>query len=217
VTGPAIHAAAAKAVRAGAPRLRTGTVSTTTTLAAPTVIMTGDTDAVSAAAVSGYLPAAGDVVQVLLQDGAVPLLLGETVARRVACRLRRTANQSIPAGGAGPTLISWDTEDEDPYGFITVASDTITVPAGLPGTYAITVRDTGNFGGRSFGNLTVTSSITGNSGTFRALPDDVTGGFVVVAATIPLAAADTLTFGLFQNSAGSANHTAWINVVRVGP
>lgn len=217
MTGPAIRSAAAAAVRRGAPRLRTGTVTDTTVSAVPTVTMTGDTDAVPAAAISGYIPAAGDVVQVLLQDGALPLLLGETAARRVGCRLRRAANQSIPAGGGGPTLISWDTEDFDPYGFITVTSSTITVPTGLGGMYVVTARDVGNFGGRSFLDLQVVSSVTGVTGTFRALPDDVTAGPGTVTAVVPLAAADTLTLGIFQNSAGAANHTAWINLVRVGP
>lgn len=215
MTGPSIRATADAAVRKGAPRLRTGTVTAASPL---TVTMTGDTDPVSAVAVSGYVPAAADVVQVLLQDGAVPLLLGETAGRRVACRLRRAANQSIPNNGGGPTSISWDTEDYDPYGFITATSATITVPAGLGGTYSIVARDTGNFGGRSFGNIPITSSLTGVSGTFRTLPDDVTGGIVVVAIpVIPLAAGDSFTFDIYQTSGLAANHTAWINVMRVGP
>jgi hypothetical protein len=212
-SGDAVRAAAAAAVRSGAPRLRPGTV----TVASPlTVTLTGDTDPVPAVAVSGYVPAGGDVVQALLQDGARPLLLGETAGRRVGCRLRRVAAQSI----ANVTLlaINWDTEDVDPYGFITVSSQTVTVPAGLGGTYDLLFRDSGTFGGRSFTEIVVTSSITGVSGMYRFPPDAVTSSFGTTSvAGIPLAAGDTFVCNVFQSSGGAVNHTAWLNVVRVGP
>lgn len=202
-------------------RRRIGTVSAvdqTTTIPTATVTW-ADTVTLTAgiAHLASYQPAVGDIVAVDLADGS-PLIVGTIGARRVACRLRRVANQSIPNNGGGPTSISWDTEDSDPYGFIAVTSATITIPAGLGGTYDILARDTGNFGGRSFGNIPIVSSLTGVSGTFRTLPDNVTAGIVTVALPgIPLAAGDNFTFDIYQSSGAAANHTAWINVVRVGP
>lgn len=50
--------------------------------------------------------------------------------------VKRTSNQSIPVSSGA--YISWNTETADRGGFITVSSDTITVPAGKGGLYSIT-------------------------------------------------------------------------------
>lgn len=57
---------------------------------------------------------------------------------RVAVRLGRNAGQAITANTQ--SFISWDTENEDTDGLITVPSTTITVPANLGGLYAITLN-----------------------------------------------------------------------------
>lgn len=67
-----IRRAATAAVVRTAPRQRLGVVATTSPL---TVTLGGDTAAVPAASVSGYVPLAGDTVTVLVTPGAVPLIL----------------------------------------------------------------------------------------------------------------------------------------------
>lgn len=67
-----IRQAASAAVLRIAPRQRLGAVVTTSPL---TVTLGGDTAAVPAAAVNGYVPLAGDTVTVLVTPGAVPLIL----------------------------------------------------------------------------------------------------------------------------------------------
>lgn len=193
-----------------------GVVDQTTTIPTCTITWADTvTTTPGVAYLASYQPAPGDVAVVDLTDGS-PMLIGTVGARRVGCRVRRAANQSI--SNVTATDIQWDTEDYDPYGYITVTSNTVTVPAGLGGTYDLTYRDNGTFGGRSFTQLIVTSSITGVSGNFRSLPDPVTAsfGFTSVAG-IPLAAGDTFVGNVFQSSGGAVNHTAWLNVVRVGP
>lgn len=53
-------------------------------------------------------------------------------------RLRRVASQSIPA--TTMTDVTWDTEDADPDGYITVSSATLTVPTGKGGLHFITAE-----------------------------------------------------------------------------
>lgn len=57
---------------------------------------------------------------------------------RVGCRLSRVANQSCTANTWNS--FTWDTENEDNYGFVVVPNATITVPAGLGGFYTMTVQ-----------------------------------------------------------------------------
>lgn len=50
-------------------------------------------------------------------------------------KIRRVATQSFAGGTA--SYVTWDTEDVDSNGFISVSSDTITIPGGATGVYAI--------------------------------------------------------------------------------
>lgn len=52
-------------------------------------------------------------------------------------KVRRVANLNINNSSA---YIPFDTEDSDQFGFIAVTSNTLTVPAGYPGLYAIGVK-----------------------------------------------------------------------------
>jgi hypothetical protein len=137
----------------------------------------------------------------------------------VGCTLRRVANQSIPTGGSTTTLL-WDTEDWDPYGFITVTSGTLTIPMGLGGEYAIAVRTSGGtgLGTRNLLDITVTAAATGVSGTFRASPD--AAGTATFGSngipTIDLAAGDTLSVGVYHNVGSASNYTGWLNLRRKG-
>lgn len=135
---------------------------------------------------------------------------------RIGCRLRRVANQSI--SNITSTPISWDTEDQDTDGFITVTGTTITVPTGLDGIYAISCRVSGLFtNARNFVEVGVTTSITGVPADFRVPwnePSDENrlGAFI---SALPLAAGDSFVCNLFQSSGGALNITAWMSCYRV--
>lgn len=135
---------------------------------------------------------------------------------RTQVLLRRAANQSV--SDATVTAISWDTEDSDTDGFITATSSTLTVPSGLGGLYSVTVCLTGaaNPGAAGFAAINP-SSATG-------LRFSLGGGNAVgawqasVGATWvgPLAAAETLTVTVYQDSGGASNYTGYLRVYRIG-
>src|SRR5688572_26574337 len=70
-------------------------------------------------------------LSVLLNGAYAPLADGRL-------RVTRAAAQSITS--ATPTDISWDQEDEDSAGYITVPGTTATVPSGKAGIYVVTVN-----------------------------------------------------------------------------
>lgn len=130
-------------------------------------------------------------------------------------RLRRVANQSITSGGSAQA-ISWDTEDLDNGGFITVTATTITIPTGLDGTYGITFRAVGLIGaGRAFGELNVTSAITGIGTDYRQ-PMIASEQRVVSPVIIPLLAGDSFVCNVFHSTGSSVNFTGMLNCIRLG-
>lgn len=133
---------------------------------------------------------------------------------RRGCRLRRAAVQSINT--ATTTSISWDTEDQDTDGYIAVTGTTVTVPAGLGGLYAITFAATGvTTTGRLFGNIAVTSALTGYPSEFRTVSAGVET-LVSCAVTLPLLAGDSFVSRIFHTNGAAANFTAWLAFYRVG-
>lgn len=133
----------------------------------------------------------------------------------VGCRLRRAANQSINT--ATQTAISWDTEDQDPNGFIAVTATTVTIPTGLDGLYAISFVAVGASvpANRFTVRITPTSGITGMPVTFQAVGAG-TEDRLVVAPTIPLLAADTFVCQVFHTNGSAINFTAWLACYRMG-
>jgi hypothetical protein len=101
-----IRRAATAAVVRLAPRQRLGVVATTSPL---TVTLGGDTAAVPAATVSGYVPLAGDTVTVLVSPGAVPLILTgglglSTAQADVATAESTTSTTFVDLTTPGPTI-----------------------------------------------------------------------------------------------------------------
>jgi hypothetical protein len=128
-------------------------------------------------------------------------------AGRTGCAISRAANQSISTGSL--TAITWDTESQDTDGFITVSSSTITVPSGLDGLYAITLRvalaaSTNGLVAISAGGVSFEGSYT----------QPATAPTLTVMAG--LAAAGTVTGSVYQASGGALNVTGSLSMYRIG-
>lgn len=136
---------------------------------------------------------------------------------RVGFRVRRVANQAIGTGGA--VAISWDTEDEDSDGFITVPSTTATIPTGCAGIYVATVRQILSAtpgAGRALLEINVTSSLTGLTTDYRVGSlDSNESGRMVCTAVIPFAVGDSFFCNTLQSSGGSLNLTGILSCYRV--
>lgn len=132
----------------------------------------------------------GAVVDVLT-DGSTARLLAPV---RAGGSWSRTSGQSV--GSGSHTAITWTTEAVDTHGYLTPTSATLTIPPGLGGVYALSVRlDAGSpLGGRCYGQLTA-------AGRVYRVPFTSPGEDVVsVAATIPLAAGDTVSAAMYHAS-----------------
>jgi hypothetical protein len=149
------------------------------------------------------MPSAGDRIRA-----------SDILVRR-GVRVRRAAVQSIASGS--PTAISWDTEDEDLGGFITVTSTTVTIPTGLGGIYAITFRAVGTtLTGRGFVEIQPTSAITGMPTEFRNFMDTSNEDRAEVAISIPLLAGDSFVCNVIHGSGANRDFTAWLACYRTG-
>lgn len=146
----------------------------------------------------------------------------DVLLTRVGCRLRRAAVQSISNNTV--TSISWDTEDEDTGGFITVTGATIVIPAGnADGEYDITLWVNAQsveatfHATRNYIDLGITAAAAGIPASFRQKIDSVEDQATVTACNIPLVGGDTVTGRYFQDSGSSQNVTAaWISCYRKG-
>jgi hypothetical protein len=89
--------------------------------------------------VEGRLITESDSDRLMAYSGSAWVRVGNySSSGRTGFNLSRVALQSISGGATTFTAISFDTELTDTDGFIAVTADTITVPAGLGGIYAIT-------------------------------------------------------------------------------
>ena len=125
-------------------------------------------------------------------------------------KVRRVANQTIASGAQ--TNISFDTEDSDEWGFISVTSDTITVPATVPGLYAIGAwaETTGGFSANNVslnvdGSVLVGATFSTGSSPYK--------GFV--SANAYLVANDTVQLVVQNNALLSRNYTATLWMTRI--
>lgn len=121
----------------------------------------------------------------------------------------RSTNLSV--NDSTTTDLTFTTEATDTDGFLTPTSQTLTIPAGLGGIYVVDLTYTW-FAGPNQG---VTFAYK-NGSVHHAL---FHGGNATVGAStvMVLAAADTVKFGVFQNSGGALNVTnATLNFYRIG-
>ena len=125
----------------------------------------------------------------------------------VEVKLRRVANQSIANNSV--VAIDWDTEDADAFGFITVTSGTLTVPAGLGGLYIVTASVfTVTLAARALTDLVLggTSFRVSNGAQERTWANTVTWR---------LAAGATIVLNVFQLSGSTLDFTANFTAIRV--
>lgn len=123
-------------------------------------------------------------------------------------RVRRAAVQSIP--DSVTTVISWDIEDVDTDGFISVPSSTITIPVGLGGIYSVSAF--GLFASADADSYFMSLIIAGRSWLYK-------GAFGVVSAcvTVTISAGDTIITNVFQDTAGAKDVTARLEMYRLSP
>lgn len=135
-------------------------------------------------------------------------------AGRTGLSISRVANQSI--GTASDTAISFDTEAVDSDGFITVTSDTITIPSGLGGIYAITATVAWASSPGATSNARI--EIGGVTGDYRTTVQDSSVGFqnqLVGVPGIALSPTNTVKLRVYQATGSSINVTATLQMWRL--
>lgn len=134
---------------------------------------------------------------------------------RVGCIL--SASSASMTNNA-QTQISWTSEHEDPQGFITVPSVTITVPTGYAGIYAIAFK--GDFSAnltaaRIFGHLAFTGTMTGYFTDWRVSSNSNEDDVWVGCPNIGLNEGATVIATLFHNEGSNQNATAALAMHRI--
>lgn len=134
---------------------------------------------------------------------------------RTGITISRVANQSI--ANVTDTTITFDTETTDVDGFIAVSSDTITVPSGLGGLYAITgtVIWASSPGATSNARLEI-GGVTGDYRTSVGASSVAFQAQVVSVGAIPLSATNTVKLRVYQGSGAAINVTARLEMWRIG-
>ncbi len=139
----------------------------------------------------------------------------DVLLTRMGCRLRRVAVQSVTSGAL--TAISWDTEDEDTHGFITVTGSSIVIPANCDGLYDITFAGfPAGTSGRNFIELAIVAAATGVPAHMKTQVDLTEDNGIATVCNVPLVGGDTVAGQYFQASGSSVNITAWITCYRKG-
>lgn len=134
---------------------------------------------------------------------------------RTGVTLRRTTNQTIP--NSTQTDISWNVEDQDTDGFISVPSTTITIPSGLGGMYMFTYRASGSViddTARHFLSIALITSIA-SMPVYHRLPMWAFEDLGEISVMLELAAGDTINCNVFQSGGSSQTFTAWLSMYRV--
>ncbi len=131
---------------------------------------------------------------------------------RVGAHVARVANQPVSNNSA--SFITWDTETIDTDGFFTAPSDTLTVPTGMGGLYAVTatVGSSATWGGNTGDRFSFTMTGLSFALPLSASTANIQTGTVVV----PLDATNTIKVSVTQLSGGAANFTGHLFVYRVG-
>lgn len=138
---------------------------------------------------------------------------------RIGCTISRVATQAIST--ATDTTITFDTETTDLNGFITVPSDTLTVPApsglNVSGLYngTATVIWASAPGANNVARLEI-GGVTGDYGSSCGTSTVAYQRHTVSFAAIPLSTTNTIKLRVYQASGGSINVTARLELWRVG-
>ena len=130
---------------------------------------------------------------------------------RVGVRLRRVATQNVNSNTL--TSVSWDTEDEDTNGFITVPNTLITIPAGLGGVYSVTVSFNYNLDivSRHYVEFAGSGGIASRlNGGITANENSIGGGITAL-----FLAGQTCGINLLQSGVGSRTVTGTLQMFRI--
>ena len=167
--------------------------------------------------VEGRLITESDTDRLLAYSGSEWVRLNNySSSGRTGFSLARNAVQSISGGATIFTAISWDTELTDTDGFIAVTSDTITIPAGLGGIYALT--GTVNWASAPGTNSSVEIYNVTNGNIFR----QAVGGAsqmtnCTVTVTIALAASDQIQLRVSHGGGSAVNVTSLLQGWMMSP
>lgn len=131
-----------------------------------------------------------------------------TASSRTGCAIRRVATQTFTNGVAAN--ISWDNETFDSDAFITVTSTTITIPAGLGGTYSLAINVA--FTGSTFTRVALLPTI---AGTVHGTNGGSTEPFLSFGWVGPLSAGNTITVQAIQTSGASQTLTGSLWLYRL--
>lgn len=122
-------------------------------------------------------------------------------------RISRAAGQAVSSGAV--TSISFDTETTDTDGFFAPTSPTVTIPTGFGGRYLITFTChwTGAPTTRTFTRAEIGGRVY-NQASNGSETDQM------MTVSMRLAAAQTLQFGVFQQSGATMGATATLEIQR---
>lgn len=163
--------------------------------------------------VEGRIIAETDTDRLLVYSGSAWVQIGHWASGgRRGVQLSRAATQSISSGTGTFTAISWDTETTDTDGYIAATSDTITIPSGLGGLYAISASVTW---ASSPGANSIVEILIGATA-HRVFSGGATQSLVAsVGAVLAVAAANTIKIRVSQGSGGAINVTATLEAWRL--
>lgn len=138
---------------------------------------------------------------------AIEATVTPAVGPRMGCSLRRVAAQTLP--DAAFTSILWDTEDADTDGLYS-SGDTITVPAGGGGLWAVSATVFAVAPPTVLGF--VTFFLNGGAQGRFPFADNVAS----TAVTLPLDAGGTIVVQAYRDAAAGTTMTASFYAYRVG-
>jgi hypothetical protein len=120
-------------------RRRTASITTGAPL---TITLEGDSAAVDAVSLTSYTPTAGDLAQVLLTPGALPLVLGRTSSDIELPALVTDVNTAGPTSGTNELTIETATVTLDGLTRVRVVLDTARIDTGVAAdTYTFRIKD----------------------------------------------------------------------------
>jgi hypothetical protein len=133
---------------------------------------------------------------------------------RIGLSARRVAPQSVASGGTGTGLL-WDTiESGNNPSFLTVTSDTVTIPVGYPGIYTASFSAIATtLTGRAFVQFAVTSTIC-TVLTPRSFMDTANEDMAAMSMSFPLAVGDTVKMQVYHLTGSAQNFTGWMSFFR---
>lgn len=164
--------------------------------------------------VEGRLITETDTDRIVCYDGTNWVRVGNYgSAGRSGVQLARIATQAIATGSATFTAVSWDTETTDTDGYITAPSDTITIPTGLGGLYAISAVIAWSASPGTDSSIEV--YVNGTTSWRHPIGAGAQMTTCAVSVIVPVAAAGTVQIRLSQGSGTSKNITGNLEMWRL--